>query len=146
MNRKIHFRAQIVHLDQSRSVKYYVIRLQDISSLKGVPFDALCLSNPNLTDLSPLTGMDLKFLQIAKTRVNDISPLQDMPLEILDMRETDVTDVNALTNVPLRIIGLDIDKITNGITMLRNKESITLINKKPPKRFWSDYDWEREPE
>lgn len=80
--------------------------IDDLSPLRNLPLDALCIMNSDIEDLSPLAGLNLKMLNLNGSKVTDLSPLSDMDLQWLDVGSSPVRDLAPLKGVPLRHLAL----------------------------------------
>lgn len=126
--------------------KFYAVNTTDLGPLHDLPIQALILQHRQASDLTPLRGMThLRGLVINDTEVSDLGPLQGMPLQFLDLRGTPVRDLTPLDGMPLENIGFTEDTATNGVAVLRRMPTLKLINKRPPEKFWADYDAARRP-
>ena len=140
--------------------------VQDLTPLKGLPITALNLLGTPVADLSPLSKMPLQFLWLNETPVTDITPLAGCPLvsltlhqtavsdlvplagsrlERLHIGETPVTDLMPLSNVPLKRLIFTPANITQGIDLMRTKQSLNEIgpsfeNRMSPTQFWKLFD------
>ena len=118
----------------------------DLSPLKGMPLETLCCHVTQVSDLSPLEGMPLKKLTIHQnSKIVDVTPLKGMPLRDLAMHLTSVTDLSPLQGMELERLTFDPGKITKGIEILREMETIKEIGTDhyhlmKPEEFWKKYD------
>ncbi|MFU8779652.1 MAG: protein kinase domain-containing protein [Kiritimatiellia bacterium] len=70
--------------------------LRDLSPLRGLSLETLCINNTSVRDLSPLLGMPLLSFNASYSQVTDISPLRHAPLEVVLLRGTSVRDLSVL--------------------------------------------------
>ncbi len=134
----------------------------DLDPLAGMPLETLNLLGTKVADLRPLAGAPLRFLWLNETPVSDISPLADCPLRSLTLHrtrvrdltplagsdlgrlhigETPVTDLTPLKGMSLSRLVFTPDRITRGIEVARQMQSIreigpTFESLMPPERFW----------
>ena len=146
----------------------------DLSVISGMPLRELNLKNVRVSDAAPFTQLPLSTLWLPGTEVADISPLQLLSLESLDIQDTpvsdlralakmtslkrlniagtQVTDVKPITGLRLHRIILTPDRITDGMSELRNMKSLGQIwtshdNQMTADAFWERYDlgvWDSE--
>lgn len=78
----------------------------DLSVLKDMPLEKLCLKNCSLDSLSSLPALeDLKMLDVADNPLTDISILAQYPdLEHLNLMNTSVSDIHVLEGSKLRYL------------------------------------------
>jgi serine/threonine protein kinase len=138
--------------------------VQDLTPLKGMPLTILALSGSGVSDLTPLQGMkqlanleitsaavrDLRPLKgMPLTRLNlggcgqvqDLTPLRGMPLKLLDLRDTEATDLTPLEGMTLEAIRLSPKKITRGLDVLHQMNSLKTVTpdylkEYPAAEFW----------
>ena len=117
--------------------------------LKGMPLTSLNLADSTqVRDLEPLKGMPLTSLKLQNCKeVRDLEPLKGMPLKGLWIYGTGVTDLTPLQGMDLEDIRLTPKNITQGLDILRDRESlktigISLVNTQvwPAAEFWARYD------
>ena len=76
-------------------------RINDLSSIRGLPIEELDLADTHFSELTALRGMKLKRLNIRNTQVSDLTPLAGMPLAYLDATAIPATDFSPLAGAPL---------------------------------------------
>ena len=145
-----------------------VIPVSDLTPLQGMPLTSLDLHGLHrVTDLKPLTGMPLEYLNLTGFPVKDLSVLEGMTslqrlvlsqmpisdltaLSSLRLTElcidgTEVSDLTPLKDMPLSFIRLTPQKITQGLDVLRDMQSLKRIATEggkvwPAAEFWDRYD------
>ncbi|HEX8913998.1 MAG TPA: leucine-rich repeat domain-containing protein, partial [Humisphaera sp.] len=104
--------------------------VRDLSALRGLRLESLCINYTDVDDLSPLAGMPLRTLLMQRTRVTDLRPLAGMPLEELRLEGTPAADLTPLRGLPLKKLGIDYDA-TRHAALLRAIPTLTEINGRP---------------
>ena len=89
--------------------------------------------------------MLLESLDIQDTKVADLSPLRGMQFLRLNLANSDVTDLTPLKGMPLQRLIFTPSKITKGMDLIRENQSIQGIgtnfeNVKAASEFWKEYD------
>jgi len=142
-------------------------RITSLSPLQGMPLELLNLYETDVADLTPLRGLPLKYVWLNGTRISDISPIANCPLVSLTLERTPVfdlsplaanktlrrlhigqsavTDLSPLAAMQLDRLICDPSRITKGLGVVRDMNSIreiglTLDQRMPPERFWGLYD------
>lgn len=120
-------------------------RVTDVSPLQGLPLKGVYLALTDISDISPLKGMRLSSLALDGTGVSNLSPVKGMPLTDLTLFNTTISDLTPLQGMSLKSIGFTPARITKGLEIVRNMQSIEVIDVKwPPKlspaEFWKKYD------
>lgn len=143
--------TQVVDLTPIQGTNLQILNLNltnvsDLSPLRGMPLKQLKLGESKVVDLSPLDGMKLESLDIYGTNVTDLSPLAGMPLTELYFGLTLVPDLSPLTGMPLKGVALSPWRISKGINVLRDMESLEFIRvdgrtaeKMSPAEFWKKF-------
>ena len=111
----------------------------DFAPLKGLLLKSLLLFCPEVDDISPLKGMPLEYLLLDCPKVKDISALHGMPLHTLFIRGTNVRDVSPLEGLPLEDLFVDIDRIDEGIKVLKCMKRLQRINNHDVEQVWNEY-------
>ena len=119
--------------------------LTDLSPLKGIALTLLKFNGTKVSDLSPLVGMPLENLNCSWTQVSDLAPLRGLPLTILHCNRTLVSDLAPLLGMELIDFAFTPQNITNGLDVLRQMKSVTVIRitgtqQWPPNEFWKKYE------
>ena len=82
--------------------------LADVSPLRGLPLEELCLDFTSVTDLSPLQGMPLQKLYLDGCRVlADLRPLAGLPLTVLQVSWSRVASLEPLRGMKLQRLRAD---------------------------------------
>ena len=89
--------------------------VDDLSVLKGLPLEKLCLKNCSLESLDSLPVLEeLKVLDVSDNPLTDISILEQFPgLEELNLMNTSVSDIHVLENSRLRFLDLCYTGVTD---------------------------------
>jgi serine/threonine protein kinase/Leucine-rich repeat (LRR) protein len=111
----------------------------DLGPLKGMKLTSLSCWRTKVTDLGPLAGMQLTSLDCASTKVSSLVPLKGMPLKTLNCRETQVSDLSPLKGLPIEQLTCDF-KPERDAEILSSIKTLILINDKPVKEFWKEFD------
>jgi hypothetical protein len=124
---------------------HHCFEVQDLTPLQGMKLTTLFLSGcGKVRDLTPLKGMPLTSLYLARSAVVDLTPLKGMPLTSLEMGGTEISDLTPLEGMKLESIYVTLKKITRGMDVLRQMQSLKTINtyekEYPPADFWKRYD------
>jgi formylglycine-generating enzyme required for sulfatase activity len=141
----------ISDLEPLRDMKLIELRLsqcpiENLEPLRGMPLRTLRLVNcDHVRDLGPLKDMPLSELHIAGTSVSELSGLAGMPLKYLTIHRTPVTDLTPLQGFELERLYFTPKSITQGLDVIRNLSSLTLIGYEydkhsSTKEFWERYD------
>lgn len=101
--------------------------ISSLESLRGMNLEAVACGQNDIKDISPLAGMKLKQFSCQQTSIGDLSPLAGMPLWTIDITETSVTDITPLKGISLQMISFNPEKIINGIEVLREMKSLSII-------------------
>jgi hypothetical protein len=121
-------------------------QVRDISPLNGMPLMMLWLNGNAVSDISALAGCPLQSLTLEGTRVDDLTPLAGVgSLKRLHIGGTPVTDLTPLKGLALDRLIFNPDRITAGMEVVREMDSLqelgkTLEGRMPPAIFWSRYD------
>lgn len=124
-------------------------QVSDISPVKTMTLGTLWLNDTKVKDLSPLKGKSLVSLDVSGTPVSDLSPLAGMAsLRRLNIARSAVTDLTPLRGLQLQRLIFDPAKITRGLEIVREMQSITALHTYfpptarflQPKEFWDLYD------
>lgn len=123
-------------------------RFRGLSVLGTLPLKRLVLWSRGL-DLTVLKGLRLEVLDVDNDgSLHDLTPLAGMPLGDLNIAVTGVTDLTPLAGMPLQRIAFSVDKIQQGIEVLRAMPTLTTIDAYvggnyttlTAKEFWTKYD------
>ncbi|QDT43803.1 Internalin-A precursor [Gimesia alba] len=120
-------------------------KVKDLNLINTLPLKTLWIPKTEITDITPLKGMLLESLDIQDTKVADISPLKGMQFLRLNLANSEVTDLTPLKGMPLQRLIFTPSKITKGMDIIRENQSIQGIgtnfeNVKAAAEFWKEYD------
>jgi len=104
-------------------------QVQDINILRGMPLKKLNLSYSGVMDIDQLRGMKLHELSLAGTGVTNIRALQGMKLQELSLAGTDITRIDSLRGMPLRKLDLK-GTMVSDVSVLKGM-SLLSINLPP---------------
>lgn len=126
--------------------------VSDLSALTRIPIRSLSIRRTDGVDLAPLVGKQLGSLVLVDVHNVNLDQVAGFPLEELVIWNTGITDLSPLAGMSLRRIIFDATHVTNGISSLREMESIEWIGTEPFQYeardvFWREFDGEsREPQ
>lgn len=94
-------------------VEFYMenTKVQDVSSLRGMPLQKLYLSGSPVRDLGPLEGAPLVELNAVSILATDLTPLGRCPIQMLWLTGTPVENIAPLKTVPLVSLTLHRTKV-----------------------------------
>ena len=87
--------------------------LSDLSPLKGLPLQEVCVSHTRVKDLAPLAGLRLTKLDLAGTRVTDLSVLKGMPLRELTLSHLAIRELKPLAGLPLESLNISHTEVSD---------------------------------
>lgn len=105
-------------------------KITDISPLKDLP----------LTDLAPLQETKLQTLSIKSPKLTDFSAVRNLPLKYLNIRGCGASDLGFLEGMSLEDIHFDLERITEGLEVLRGMKALKQINFCKTVDFWKERD------
>lgn len=118
----------------------------DTSLLAHMPLESLWLDGTQIEGLASIPARNMISLNVSRTAVSDLSPVSTMSsLRRLNIAQTRVTDVTPLKGLRLERIVLTPETIRTGMEVLREMESLVLIQTDIDKQqaaseFWKRYD------
>lgn len=119
---------------------------EDLREISDAPIRSLWLAGTKVTSINLLQLTDLESLDIERTGVSDIALLASSPrLLRLNIAETKISDVSPLKSLQLQRITLTPQKITAGMDVLRNMQSLqeirtSMAEPQTAAEFWKRYD------
>jgi len=162
---RIRLKLTGIQYQQIRKDSYWNLTIKDrsfsdLSLIRGVPITSLNLYKTGVTDLSPLSGMSLEYLSLRSTPVSSLKPLARMPLQKLNIQNTQINDLTPLYEMPLvsLVVGdrvflrreteseviydnyTSLDRISKGLDVIRNMDTLKEINAMPVEQFWQKFD------
>lgn len=120
--------------------------ITNLTPLKDMPLSALNISYTQVKSLSPLKGIKLTSLGLGETSVTDLTPLQGMPLIALGITDSPITDLSPLQGMKLTDLNFDPRKITKGLEIIRQMDSLKTVSlywdkeQYSPEEFWKKFD------
>ncbi|MFH1476104.1 MAG: protein kinase [Verrucomicrobiota bacterium] len=87
--------------------------LSDLTALKELSLEEVCVSHTRVKDLAPLAGLPLTKLDLTGTRVMDLSALKGMPLRELTLGHLAVRDLKPLTGLPLEFLDISYTEVSD---------------------------------
>jgi hypothetical protein len=135
--------------------------VSDLRPVAGLPLHSLCIRSPALTDLSPLRGTPITALYLDCDHLTDLAPLQETKLQTLSVKSPQLTDFSAVRNLPLKYLNIrgcgasdlgflegmsiedihfDLERITEGLEVLRGMKALKQINSCKTEDFWKERD------
>lgn len=118
----------------------------DPTLLTHMPLESLWLDGTQVVSLASLPTKDMVSLNVSRTSVNDLGPVAGMSsLRRLNIADTSVTDLTPLKGLRLERIVLTPQRIRSGMEVLREMESLVLIQtdvqqQQAASEFWKRYD------
>ena len=109
----------------------------DLTPLRGMPLNFLCVNFRQIDDLTPLVGIPLEDVLLESTTVKDLSPLKGMRLKKLAVRGSKVNDLSVIEGMTLCEISFN-DLTEKDEELVRSIPTITIINSKPAAEFWTN--------
>lgn len=91
---------------EDRRVSAMKAPLNDLSPLKGLPLQEICLIDVQVKDLLPLAGLALNKLNLSGLRVVDLTALKNMPLQDLTINRLALKDIKPLAGLPLESLDI----------------------------------------
>ncbi|MFN9719639.1 MAG: leucine-rich repeat domain-containing protein [Planctomycetota bacterium] len=118
----------------------------DTTLLAHMPLESLWLDGTQIASLISVPAKDLISLNLSRTSVSDLTPVSGMvSLRRLNIADTPVTDLTPLKGLRLERIVLTPQRIRSGMEVLREMESLVLIQtdvqqQQAASEFWKRYD------
>ncbi len=98
---------------EDRRISAVKAPLNDLSPLKRLPLQEVCLIDTQVKDISPLAGLPLKKLNLTGLRVMDLAALKGMPLQDLTLNRLAIRDIKPLIGLPLEFLDISHTEVSD---------------------------------
>jgi serine/threonine protein kinase len=114
-------------------------KVTDLSEIRQLKLEILCINVTEIGDLSPLGEMPLTILWMDHTRVEDLAPIKGMRLKEISYVGSPIGDISVLRGMPLEGVACDFNPGRDA-RILRSIPTLKTINGQPAAEFWKSFD------